>query len=113
MGSRRKNYDVVSSGGYDPNSRKTATEVAAEHAVAVGTPRYDSSNAKKSGIGVFVVLGCKSYLFSETARWRWKKIDGRLALEVEESGQIAFQAWAENVACVGGPQVLFRDAEWK
>ena len=95
----------------------TATE--ASKAFGAVAPRYDASNAKKSGIGVFVMLvsGFQSsrgnLLFGESARWRWKKIDGQLALEVEENGQVAFHAWANNVVCVGGPQVLFRDAEWK
>jgi len=82
-------------------------------------PRYDASNAKKSGIGVFVIL-CnaslgeeRQLLFGENARWRWKKIAGKLALEVEDNEEIALHAWATNVVAVGGPQVLFRDAQWK
>ena len=92
------------------DSECTASEVTAKYAAK----RYDDSSAKKSGIGVFVVLmGNYKYLFGESARWRWKKIDGSLFLEVEENGQVVFHTWASNVTCVGGPQYLFRDAEWK
>lgn len=76
--------------------------------------RYDVSNVKKSGIGVFVVLANgQKYLFGETARWRWRTLKGQFALEVEEGGEVAFHAFAGHVACVGGPQTLYRDAEWK
>jgi len=79
------------------------------------TSHYDASNAKKDGIGVFVIMHDtdRQFLFGPTAVWRWKRIAGRLALEVEENGDIAMHAWASCVTAVGGPQVLFRDAQWK
>jgi len=76
--------------------------------------RYDDSNAKKGGIGVFVVMSDgRQLLFDDSAAWKWKTIKGVLYLEVEESGEVALHARDENVMCVGGPQVLFRDADWK
>lgn len=76
--------------------------------------RYDESNTKKVGIGVFVVLkNGKQYLFGETAQWTWRHISGQLVLQVKEHGTISLHAPYDSVACVGGPQVIFRDAEWK
>jgi len=76
--------------------------------------RYDESNTKKVGIGVFVVLkNGKQYLFGETGQWTWRHISGQLVLQVKENGVISLHAPFDSVACVGGPQVIFRDAEWK
>ena len=76
--------------------------------------RYDDSSAKKQDIGVFVYLyQGGTLLFGESACWRWKTISKNLYLEVDENGETAFHAPASNVCAVGGPQVLFRDAEWK
>lgn len=86
--------------------------VLQQAATAVG--RYDESNTKKVGIGVFVVLtNGRQYLFGETATWTWRHISGMLVLQVKEHGVISLHAPAGAVACVGGPQVIFRDAEWK
>jgi hypothetical protein len=83
-----------------------------QHAALVG--RYDESNTKKAGIGVFVVLkNGRQYLFGETAVWTWRHISGQLVLQVKEHGVISLHAPFDSVACVGGPQVIFRDAEWK
>ena len=77
-------------------------------------PTYDGSNAKKDGIGIFVkCVDGSQYLFGPNAQWRWKKIAGMMSLEVEHNGQIALHIPRDNVYAVGGPQVLFRDAEWK
>jgi len=84
------------------------------HKKSARVPRYDASNAKKSGIGVFIIFNSgNQILFGESARWRWTKIAGRLMLEVEEGKEICLHAWADHVTAVGGPQVLFRDAQWK
>ena len=79
--------------------------------------RYDSKYHGRGGkddIGAYVyLLGGARFLFDKTAKWRWVTIDGESFIEVEEGGQVAFQAPRGHVLCVGGDMVLVRDAFWK
>lgn len=76
--------------------------------------RYDASNTKKNAGVVVVLTNGDKFLFDpETAIWRWVKIMGTPALEVEENGNIVFHAFAGHVVCVSGPQTIFANAIWK
>lgn len=82
-----------------------------------GRKAYDDeyrSGVAKNDIGAYVRLrsGYK-LLFAKGSRWRWVKISGHDFLEVEENGEVAFHAPMDTVECVGGDQVLVRDAFWK
>lgn len=74
---------------------------------------YDSTNAKKGPVIEVLVRGVGKRLFPLGCQWRWKHISGKLALEVFEGEQVQLQVWAEDVVLVGGPQWIFRDAEWR
>jgi hypothetical protein len=76
--------------------------------------RFDASNLKKQAGVVVELRDGQKFLFDpETARWRWIRIMGSPALEVEENGEITFQAFSIHVVCVSGPQTIFANATWK
>lgn len=75
---------------------------------------YDPKEHKKE-CGVFVRLtNGNIYLFEpKESQWRFQMIMGVPMLEVAEKGEIAFHAPISSIACVGGPQYIFPNADWK
>lgn len=72
----------------------------------------ESTDAKKE-CGAFVVMrNGKRYLFNETATWTWDMTLGVPKLTVIEDGKPAFEAFSDNIQCVGGHNYFFKDAWW-
>jgi hypothetical protein len=80
---------------------------------------YDDSNAKKTGVGVYVFWSLNGqdvlkFLFAEgQSSYKWRKIAGQMCLEVTECGEVALQMPQQYVVAVGTNLIFFRDTEWK